>query len=167
METVNVSRAIGAGFVATLVMTLMMYMAPMMGMPKMDIAAMLGSMFAGDMPQPWTGAWWTGMINHFITGTIIFPLIYAYLLYPFLAGGNWLRGTEWGLILFVLAQAIVMPMMGMGFFSANSPQPMMSVVGSLIGHVIYGAILGAIAGEQATHVGHAERAGYERRERHA
>jgi uncharacterized membrane protein YagU involved in acid resistance len=167
MENANASKAIGAGFIATLVMTLMMYIAPMMGMPKMDIATMLGSMFTSGMPQPWSGAWWTGMIFHFINGTIIFPLIYAYLLYPFLAGSPWLRGTEWGLILWLLAQAMVMPMMGVGFFSANAPQPFTSVMGSLIGHIVYGAILGAIAGEQATRVGGAEHARYERRERHA
>ncbi len=39
-----------------------------------------------------------------------------------------------------------MPMMGMGFFSAKSPQPMLAVMGSLIGHLLYGAILGGIAG---------------------
>ena len=167
MQNVNVGKAIWAGFIGTLVMTILMYMAPLMGMPKMDIAAMLGSMFTGGMPQPWSGAWWTGMIIHFIDGTIIFSLIYAYWLYPILAGSPWLRGTEWGLILFVLAQAIVMPMMGMGFFSASAPQPFMSVIGSLIGHIVYGAILGAVAGEQATHVGRAEHVRYERRERHA
>ena len=47
MEKANVSRALLAGFVATLVMTMMMYAAPLMGMPKMDIAAMLGSMLIG------------------------------------------------------------------------------------------------------------------------
>ena len=92
MENVNVSKAIGAGFVATLVMTMMMYMAPMMGMPKMDIAAMLGSMFTSGMPQTLSGPWWTGMIIHFINGTVIFPTIYAYWVYPMLAGGSWLRG---------------------------------------------------------------------------
>lgn len=44
-----------------------------------------------------------------------------------------------------------MPIMGMGFFSAHAPKPMMAVVGSLIGHIIYGAILGAIAGPQAVY----------------
>jgi uncharacterized membrane protein YagU involved in acid resistance len=166
MENVNSTKAMGAGFVATLAMTIMMYMAPMMGMPKMAIAAMLGSMFTSGMPQTWTAPWWTGMILHFINGTIIFPLIYAYLLYPYLAGSAWARGTEWGLVLFLLAQVMVMPIMGMGFLSANSPQPMMSVMGSLIGHIIYGAILGAMAGEQA-YSGHSEHAQYQRRERHA
>lgn len=159
MERINVSKALGAGFVATLVMTVLMYAAPMMRMPKMDVGAMLGSMLTGTMPEPLSAPWWTGMVIHFIDGTVIFPLIYAYLLYPMLRGGPTLRGTWWGIILFLLAQAIVMPMMGMGFFSGNAPQPVLSVLGSLLGHIVYGAIFGAMAGElEATYSGRTEHA---------
>ena len=41
---------------------------------------------------------------------------------------------------------MVMPMMGMGLFSSVARQPIMSVAGSLIGHLIYGGILGAMVG---------------------
>lgn len=149
MERLNVGRAIVAGFVATLAMTMLMYGAPMMGMPKMDIAAMLGSLLGQGMPAAASGAWWLGMVMHFIDGTIIFPLIYVYLLYAVLPGAPWLRGATWGLILWAIAQSMVMPMMGMGFFSSAAPQPMMAVAGSLIGHLIYGCFLGAIAGRRA------------------
>jgi uncharacterized membrane protein YagU involved in acid resistance len=128
-------------------MTMIMYAAPMMGMPKMDIAAMLGSMLnGGQMPQPSSGSWLIGMMMHFVNGTIIFPLIYAYVLYRVLPGAPWLKGLTWGVILWLLAQLMVMPMMGMGFFSSNAPQALMAVMGSLLGHVIYGVVLGSIAG---------------------
>lgn len=134
----NVWRAILGGFVGTLAITMMMYwVGPMMGMIKMDIAASLGSMLGG--------SWALGMMMHFANGTIIFPLIYAYLLYRVLPGGATLKGVEWGLILWFLAQVIVMPMMGAGFFSANMGG-MMAAVGSLIGHAIYGGLLGWIGG---------------------
>ena len=135
-----VQGAILGGFVATSVMTAMMYAAPLMGMPKMDIAAMLGSLLGG--------SWWLGMMMHFVNGTIIFPLIYAYLLYSVLRGQPWGKGMMWGLTLWFLAQAMVMPMMGMGFFSALTSEPGRAVVGSFIGHLIYGAILGANAGRE-------------------
>jgi len=61
MERANAARAILAGFIATLVMTIMAYAAPMMGLPKMDFAAMLGAIFSGQMG----GAWWMGMIMRF------------------------------------------------------------------------------------------------------
>lgn len=49
------TRALISGFAATVAMTALMIVAPMMGMPKMDFGAMLGT---GNpmMPLPyWTG----------------------------------------------------------------------------------------------------------------
>jgi uncharacterized BrkB/YihY/UPF0761 family membrane protein len=148
MDRPDPGRAILGGFVASLVMTMLMYGAPMMGMPKMDIATMLGSMLGGGMPATGSGSWWLGMMIHFVNGTIIFPLIFAYALYAVLPGAPWLKGATWGAILWLIAQAAVMPMMGMGFFSAASPQPAMAVIGSLVGHLIYGVILGTIGGRE-------------------
>lgn len=155
MERPTAGRAILAGFVATVGMSVLMYAGPMMGMPKMDLAAMLGSMVSQGMPAPASGAWWMGMLAHFINGTIVFPLIYAYALYPVLPGAPWLKGIVWGLILWFLSQAMVMPMMGLGFFSSNAPAAMMGVIGSLIGHAAYGALLGTIAGTGAVRVSQA------------
>jgi hypothetical protein len=89
----NIGRAILGGFVGTLAITMLMYKgAPMMGMPKMDIAAMLGQMLGG---------WAMGMVMHFLNGTVIFPLIYAYLLFPRLPGAPALKGMAWGVILWL------------------------------------------------------------------
>jgi hypothetical protein len=133
----NVGRSMLGGFLGTVVMTAMMYIVgPMMGL-KMDIAQMLGSMLGNN--------WWAGMMMHFVNGTVIFPLIYAYLLYQWLPGGQTVKGTMWGIVLWLLAQAIVMPMMGGGFFSV-AMGGMMAAIGSLIGHLFYGSILGAVAG---------------------
>jgi len=131
-------KTILGGFVGTAVMTLMMYfVAPMMLGKPMDIAAMLGGMLGG--------SWAMGLLMHFANGSIVFPLIYAYGLYRLLPGEPWLRGTIWGLILWLLAQVVVMPMMGAGVFSAHAGG-LMAVMASLIGHVVYGALLGGIAG---------------------
>lgn len=82
------------------------------------------------------------MVWHFINGAV---LVYAFLLYDRLAGAPWLRGIEWGLILWFLAQVVAMPVMGGGLFSSAMPQTAMAVAGSFVAHAIYGAILGAIA----------------------
>jgi len=154
-------RAIVAGFIATLIMTAVIYLAPVMGLPKLDIAGMLGSGMSGIMPAPGSAVWWTGMIIHFMLGSVVFALIYAYWLYPVLPNGNWLRGAIWGTILWFLMQAIVMPMMGSGIFSGNEPDQGMIGLATLIVHWIYGVILGTIAGVQAT------REPFHRQERHA
>lgn len=59
-------------------------------------------------------------------------------------GGRWCRvpSSAW---LGLMAQLVVMPMMGMGLFSSS----MQMALGSLVGHLVYGAILGGIVGEQA------------------
>lgn len=151
-HSANPSKAILGGFVATLAMTILMYAGPMMGLPRMDIAAMLGSLFAGGQP-PLVGSsmWWAGMVLHFVNGSVIFSLLYGYAVYGWLRGDTWLRGTIWGFALWLLAQVMVMPIMGMGMFSANTPAPAPMVLGSLIGHLVYGAILGQLAGVQAEH----------------
>lgn len=103
----------------------------------MDIARMLGSMLGDN--------WWAGMIMHFVNGTIVFPVIFALLLVKRLPGVPIVKGIIWGAILWLLAQAVVMPMMGAGFFSAHAGG-MMAVMGSLMGHLVYGGLLGSIAG---------------------
>lgn len=134
----NVTRAILGGFVGTVFITLMMYfVAPMMVGTPMDIAAMLGSLLGDN--------WWAGLATHFFNGTIVFPLIYAYGVYGVLPGGPARKGVTWGLALWLLAQVMVMPMMGAGFFSANAGG-LMAAMGSLLGHLAYGGLLGLIAG---------------------
>jgi uncharacterized membrane protein YagU involved in acid resistance len=139
-------RAALGGFVGTLAMTAMMYVvAPMMGL-HMDIAAMLGSMLGG--------SWTAGMIMHFVNGSVIFPAIYAYVLYARLPGAPAIRGTVWGVALWLVAQTIVMPMMGAGLFS-SAMGGMMAAMGSLIGHMFYGSLLGVIASASEPRVAHA------------
>jgi hypothetical protein len=96
MKQANASRAILGGFIGTLIMTALLYSAPVIGAPKMDIAALLGSFFDGSLPATMSGLWWVGMIWHVVNGTIIFSLIYSFLAYGWLPGQNWLRGLIWG-----------------------------------------------------------------------
>ncbi len=146
-----------AGFAATVAMTALMYMAPMMGMPKMDIATMLGTMILAS-PGP---AFWVGMMIHFMMGTVLFPAIYGFALQPSSNGTG--RGVAFGLVLWAAANLMVMPMMGVihpmvksgmmpapGFLMLNLG--IMAPVGSLIGHLVYGALLGKLAGPKTTHL---------------
>jgi uncharacterized membrane protein YagU involved in acid resistance len=74
-------------------------------------------------------------------GTIL-ALIYA-VVAPWLAGPPAARGALYGLAPFLVAQIMVMPMMGMPLFSGSAALAM----GSLIGHLVYGAIVGGVYGE--------------------
>lgn len=136
-----------AGFVATLIMTGLMYAAPLMGMPKMDIAAMLGSFVTQSEAVPTNAAWSLGMLIHFVLGALLFPAIYVQTFHIQINITPILKGVGFGLILWFLAQVLVMPMMGAGTFSVETPRPMLSVIGSLIGHLLYGAVLGQMIGQ--------------------
>jgi uncharacterized membrane protein YagU involved in acid resistance len=155
----NAAQAIGAGFVATFAMTLLAYVAPWLGMPPLDFAALLGQFLTGQPATPMSGAWWLGIAVNFITGTFVFPILYALVVYAVLPGAPWLRGALWGVILWLLSETVAMPAMGLGLFSAAAPQPALTAVESLVGHLVWGTLLGAIAGRG---VAHAEEAGVRR-----
>ena len=135
------SKTILAGLVATAAMTVLMIMAPMMGMPKMNIGAMLGGMMGMSATVGW--------VMHFIIG-VIFALGYTYVI------GNKLpiqsplvRGMVYGFIVFVVAQVMMFIMGSMGMMPAPSGDATMAMIGSLMGHLVYGAVLGAMVGTVA------------------
>ena len=129
-------RLFWAGVAATVVMTaMMMFVAPMMGV-HMDIAASLASM----MNMPWA----VGLTAHMMLGVIVFPLVYAFVFANRLPGSPAVRGVIFGVVLWLIMEAVVMPMLGAGVFGMNGPG-MMGAVAALVAHLAYGAILGFIA----------------------
>jgi uncharacterized membrane protein YagU involved in acid resistance len=142
----NTARAIVGGAAGTVAMTGMMYtVAPMMGV-HMDIAAMLGSVLGG--------SWAAGLAMHLVNGSVIFPLVFVFLLQDRLPGPAAGRGLLFGAGLWLLAQVMVMPMMGAGLFSANAGGAM-AAMGSLVLHLLYGAVLGAVSGAPVRVAAHA------------
>ena len=130
------SRAVLAGLVGTGVMTAVgVWLAPLMGMPAMNPAAMLAGAMGGNVALGWIG--------HLMIGTIL-ALIYAVVV-RWLPGPPAARGALYGVAPWLMAQILVMPMMGMPLFSGSAAL----AVGSLIGHLVYGATVGAIYGEGA------------------
>ncbi len=142
MQQPNLIRAITAGFVGTVVMSMLSLMAPMMGMPEMNIAKMLGDFMR--MPSV------VGWIAHFMIG-VIWAIVFAYFFAAKLPGAPWLKGVLFSLGPWFLMQIMASPMMGMGVFFSSSSTPMMMVVGSLLGHVVYGAVVGGIYGSTGSH----------------
>jgi len=134
----NIIKVILGGIVGTLMMSLMMrFAAPIMVGQPMDIAAMLGNMMGG--------VYALGMAAHIMLGVLVFPLIYALLVYRLLPGGPLIKGLTWGLILWLIAETMVMPMAGAGFFMSEIGG-MKAVMAALMGHLVYGGLLGVIAG---------------------
>ncbi|MBI4539194.1 MAG: hypothetical protein HY704_06780 [Gemmatimonadetes bacterium] len=137
---IQIGRAIAAGIIGTAVMSIVgLWIAPLMGMPAMNPAAMLAGAMGGSLALGWTA--------HLMIGTIL-ALIYAAVA-PALPGAPAVRGALYGVAPFLLAQIVVMPMMGMPLFSGSAVLAM----GSLIGHLVYGGIVGTVYGRVTARAG--------------
>src|SRR5215831_2207404 len=96
----NLAKAILGGLAGTVMMTMMMrFVAPLMLGHPMDIAGMLASMMGG--------VWAMGMAAHLLNGIVIFPLVYAFVMFRYLPGPPLLRGVLWGTALWLAAEIIV------------------------------------------------------------
>ena len=136
MNMIKLKQGLLGGIIATVVMTMLMLVAPMMGMPDMKI----GNMMAGFMGIPV----WLGWAMHLMIG-IVWTMVYVFLVKDRLTLSPAIKGMLFALLPWILMQLMVMPMMGMGVFSANAPNPVMMVVGTMMGHLVYGLVLGLSA----------------------
>jgi hypothetical protein len=137
-------RAILGGLVATLILTVIMYLAPYVGLPNIDMAAAIGSRLMSHPAVVFSAGWWMGLAIFLFMGAVVSPIVFVYAR-PALLGTAWQRGAEWGVIVWVFAGTGVMVMMGVGFNEAHFLHPVTSVFSSLAGHVVYGAVLGTVA----------------------
>ena len=138
----NITRTILGGFIGTLMMSLMMkFAAPMLTGQSMDIAAMLGNMMGG--------IYALGMTAHIMLGVLVFPLIYSTLILRILPGTPIFKGLLFGSLLWLIAETLIMPLAGAGFFMAKIGGAN-AVIAALMGHLVYGGLLGAFAGRASS-----------------
>ena len=140
----NVLGAIIAGLVGTVAISMVMAMAPKMGMPKMDIVDMLSTMFGKPNRM-------LGWMMHFMMG-IIFALIYAFIWSAGIGSPTWLNGLIFGAIHWLVVGMVMgmIPMMHAGIKSGAVQAPglwmtnnggMMAFVGGLMGHLAFGLVV--------------------------
>lgn len=145
----NIIAAIVAGLVGTLVMSMVMVMAPKMGMPKMDIVGMLSTMFSKK------GIPVLGWMMHMMMG-IIFALVYAFLWSQGIGAATWLYGLIFGAAHWLVVGVIMamIPMMHIGIRSGSVKAPglymtgngggMKAFIGGLMGHMIFGLVIALV-----------------------
>ncbi len=133
MET-KIKQAVIGGLIGTAALTMVIFIAPMMGMPKMNPAAMLAMM----MGFPLIAGW----VMHFMIG-VIFTLMYAFLLYPVVKKitSTIVKGLIFGFAAFIVGQ-IMMAIMGavLGGMPKAEGSMMMVVLGGIIGHLVFGVV---------------------------
>ncbi len=140
--TSKIKQALLGGISGTAVMTIVMMIAPMMGMPKMSPPAMLSMMMGFPIIVGW--------MMHFMIG-IIFAIAYAFVFINLVkkVSNNILKGAIFGMAVFIFAQ-IMMAIMGMMFpMQPMEGSMMLMMVGSIIGHIIFGITVALFVKEQA------------------
>lgn len=145
----NILNAVIAGLVSTVVFTMILMMAPKMGMPKMDIVSLLGSMFSAKPNQA------LGWVMHLMMG-VVFALIYVFLWSRGIGAAIWTSGMVFGAVhwLIVGMAMAMIPMMHVGIKSGAVKAPglwmtgngggLMAFMGGLVGHMIFGAVVALV-----------------------
>ena len=130
---INIGRAIFAGIIGTIAMTAVgLWVAPLMGIPPMNPANMVAGAMGGVLVLGWAA--------HFGIGSVL-AVVYSAVASA-IPGSPAAAGALYGVAPWLLAQVVVMPMMGMPLFSGSAAM----AIGSLIGHLVYGGVVGAAYG---------------------
>ena len=128
----NIKAGIISGFVATIVLSVLMILKAKMGvMPELNAIKML----AGMMDAPLVMGW----VAHFMIGTIIWGVLFA-LLVDKIPGNTMVSAIIFSIGAWVLMMIGPMPMAGAGVFGMNLG--MMAPVATLMLHIIWGVVLG-------------------------
>lgn len=140
----NANRAAVAGVIGTVAMTLLFFIEPLIGLPKMAEGGILSTVMSASvahLPVGFVGGW----IVHFAVG-ILLALLYAAVAANRMPGKPVIRGALYGVLVFVGAQLVLMPLVGAGIFSSGDPA---RLLGSLAGHLLYGGVVGWYYGRVA------------------
>jgi hypothetical protein len=143
------------GWVGTLILSAGIFLAPVFGLPFIDVPHLVGGIFC-DSP---TAAFWLGFWLNFIAGAFVFPSLFA-VVWPMMPGsgvgilGATVKGLGFGVALWVLS-GVLLPVAGWlnrlppdvvqrpGFFAIHTGWT--GVLAALGGHLVYGLSVGLIA----------------------
>lgn len=132
----ELGAALLAGLIGTAAMTALMMLAPMMGMPRMKITSMLGTMFI----EPSSAANIIGVMIHFVMGAV-FGVIYGLLWDLGLGSASARWGIVIGLIHGILAMVTMPIMMNMHPRPPEMQPGMGMAAGLLLGHAVFGLVV--------------------------
>ena len=143
----NILGAIIAGIAGTIAISMVMAMAPRMGMSKMDIVELLSTMFGKSNKI-------LGWMMHLMMG-VVFALVYAYAWSLGFGSASWHSGLLFGAIHWVIVGVMmaVIPLMHAGIKNGEVDPPglwmtnqggMMSFVGGLMGHMVFGLVVALV-----------------------
>jgi hypothetical protein len=133
MQGQRIAVALPAGLVATAVMTVVMLLTPLAGLPAINMPRVLG--WAVGMPLS------VGVVLDFIVGVVI-AAMYALFFTRRFSGAGWMNGLVFGFGLWLVLMVIAGPLMGWGLFAFSTASPFGTMLTCLLGTLPYGCTLG-------------------------
>lgn len=133
MQEKNIAIAVPAGLAATGVMSVVMLLAPLFGIPEVNLPRLLGTFVGMSLS--------VGMLLYFILGIGV-AVFFATVFSRWLPAPAWLQGALLGVGLWLFLMVIGGPLIGWGLFASNTSAPAGILLTSLLGHLAFGVTLG-------------------------
>ncbi len=128
----NIKAGVISGFIATVVLSIVMVMKAKMGvMPELNAIKMLAGMMGAPLIMGW--------VAHFMIGTVVWGVLFAALVNK-LPGGIMASAISFSVLAWIMMMIGPMPMAGAGLFGMNLG--MMAPIATLMLHIIWGVVLG-------------------------
>jgi len=135
----NIKAGVISGFVATVVLSILMIAKAKMGvMPDLNAIKMLAGMMGAPLIMGW--------VAHFVIGTVIWGVLFAALADK-LPGGVMSSAIIFSIGAWLMMMIGPMPMAGAGLFGLHIG--MMAPIATLMLHIIWGVVLGITYGRLA------------------
>jgi hypothetical protein len=133
----NSLRGMIAGFVATLVLTVVIIIKNNMGLwPQLSLIQLLVNLGSITPVQAW--------MDHFIIGVVVWGLLFGAFDAMWENRIYWLKGLIFGLFAWVVMMILFMPLAKVGFFGVKVGASAIYV--TLFYHLVYGLVLGVTYG---------------------
>ena len=139
----NITEGLIAGFVGTVVLSLLMVAKGMMGlMPEVNVIKMLTAVSHQYLDTPVTPI--IGWIAHFVIGTFLWGGLFTLFAIHWRMPNFAAKGVVFATLAWLLMMIVLMPLAGAGFFGVKIGIDV--PVSTLLLHWVYGGVLGSIYG---------------------
>lgn len=128
MNADTIKKAVMAGVAGTVIMTVFAAFSHYVSLPKMDFPGMIASQTHMGMPMAWMVYFGFGIVLAYFYGSFFMKRLPMH---------STMRGMIYALMLWGVAEAILMPALGMGFFPSFT-----GAFAGLVGMGLYGATVG-------------------------
>jgi hypothetical protein len=135
LQRKDIVPAVPAGLIATAAMTVVMLMAPLAGLPSINMPRVVGWSIRAPLS--------TGLVLNFLLGVAL-ALLFGAFYSRRIAVSVWVHGVVFGVALWLLLLSLVGPIIGWGLFASRTSSPSGTLLTSLLGHLVFGWTLGFV-----------------------